>query len=228
MDLPEPLVKYGPVPITALRQRMLEQPADFWTVDRASRVMLAGDRPGNAVFFYNDMPAATARPVLAEAKSSGVINVLRYADRPLFAEIQALIDDKLRPLFPNCDVMRVQLAELPPGEVIKPHRDLNILSLIHRMHVPIVTHPMVKFIIAGKTFFLAEGELYDLNNAVVHSVENQSTVMRVHLMIDMLPHSVARARYFDDEATMLAACAPAMVQAQQPVRFSPMPPGGMR
>lgn len=104
--------------------------------------------------------------------------------------------------------MRVQLAELPPGAVITPHRDIGILSLIHRMHVPLVTHEQVSFIINGQRFFLAEGNLYDLNNAVVHSVENKSDVMRVHLMIDMLPHMVARARYFDTREEMIAACAP--------------------
>jgi hypothetical protein len=216
MELPEPLVKYGPVPVGAVLESMKQQTSDFWTSDRASRVALAGDRPGNAVFLYNDLPGPFMRALIGEAKQ-GFINVRRYSERPMFAEIQSLIESKIQPLFPTCDVMRVQLAELPPGEVIKPHRDTNILSLVHRLHVPLVTHEKVKFTISGKSFFLSVGELYDLNNVAVHSVENLSDVMRVHLMIDMLPHKLARARYYDSDAAMAAACAPFMQAKTAPM-----------
>ena len=85
--------------------------------------------------------------------------------------------------------MRVQLAELPPGQIIAPHKDVGILALIHRMHIPIITHHDVKFIIDNQLFVLEEGVLYDLNNAVMHSVVNKSLVNRFHLLVDLLPHS---------------------------------------
>ena len=204
MDIGKPLVEYGPVDITELREKMLGQPKEFWEIDRASRVKLAGDRPGNAVYFYNDKPSFISRPTVLEAQS-GFVSVLRYANRPLFDEIQKLIDKQIKPKFSNCDVMRVQLAELPPGSEIEPHVDKHILARIHRLHIPIATHEGVKFIIAGQTFFLQEGRLYDLNNVVKHSVENKSNLMRVHLMIDMLPHLVAQARYYDTDASMKSA-----------------------
>lgn len=216
MDIGKPLVEYGAVEISELRESMLEQSNDFWTIDRASRVKLAGDRPGNAVFFYHDGPPSVRRGTLHEARA-GQVSVLRYAGRPLYSEIQELIDNKIKYCFPDCDVMRVQLAELPPGQIIEPHTDVGILNLIHRLHVPIVTHPGVKFIIAGQSFFLEEGKLYDLNNAVEHSVENRSDVMRVHLMIDVLPHSVARARYYDTEEAM-ASAVDAWIASQQQLR----------
>ena len=206
MDLGRPLVDYGAVSIDQLRERMLQLPPEFWGADAASRKAVAKDRPGNAVFFYNDAPAGVTRQTFNEAKT-GFVSVLRKQHQPLFAEIQDLIETSVQPRFPDCDVIRVQLAELPPGRTIEPHRDIGILAMIHRMHVPLVTHKRVTFIIDGKQFFLAPGNLYDLNNAVIHSVENRSNVMRVHLMIDMMPHTVARARYYDDEKEMLAACA---------------------
>ncbi len=207
MDLGQPLIEYGPVDIDRLRRELLQMPQEFWASDREARVRSAGQRPGDAVFFYHDKPPNVGGAPLQEARS-GFISVRRFADRPLFAAIQELIDASVKPVFPQCDVMRVQLAELPPGQVIAPHRDTHILAVIHRMHVPLVTHPLVKFTIARQEFFLKEGHLYDLNNAVVHSVENKSDVMRVHLMVDMLPHTVARVRYFDSDAEMIAARAP--------------------
>lgn len=202
MDLRKPLVTYHQTNIDELRTKMLQLPDDFWEIDRASRVKLAGNRPGNAVFFYNDLPPGVDRAPLLEAKL-GFVSVLRYSDRPLFAEIQSLIEKEIIPVVPNCDVMRVQLAELPPGGVILPHRDVGILAAIHRLHIPIITHKDVSFIIEGERFFLEEGVLYDLNNAVVHSVENKSDVNRFHLLVDMLPHSVAKARYYDDANKMI-------------------------
>jgi Aspartyl/Asparaginyl beta-hydroxylase len=204
MDIKIPIVEYGSVAFAPLREKMLVQPESFWEEDRASRVKLAGNRPGNAVFLYNDVPKCVNRPSMREA-SSGYVNVLRYPDRPLFKEVDDVIELGIRPHFPNCDPVRVQLAELPPGMVIKPHVDKGLLTKMHRLHVPLVTHEGVKFIIAGKEFFLKVGVLYDLNNVVRHSVENKSEVMRVHMLVDMLPHSVARVRYHDTEQSMMSA-----------------------
>ena len=158
---------------------------------------MAANRPGNAVFFFNDIPTCVNRNILREA-SSGFVNVLRYAHRPLFHDVAALIERDILPSFPDCDMMRVQVAELPPGEVIEPHRDIGILTQVHRLHVPLVTHRDVNF-------FIQEGRLYDLNNAVMHSVANESDVMRVHLLVDLMPHSLARARYHDTEEEIIAA-----------------------
>jgi hypothetical protein len=204
MDIGKPLIEYGPADITELREQMLLQDKSFWDLDQANRVVLARNRPGNAVFFYNDMPACVDRTTLQEA-DCGYVNVLRYPGRPLFLEVQGLIEACIAPHFPDCDIMRVQLAELPPSAVITPHRDLHILAAVHRLHIPVVTHPGVKFIIADQSFFLESGFLYDLNNAVLHSVENNSDVMRVHLMVDMMPHALSRARYHDSEGSMISA-----------------------
>lgn len=204
MDLGTPIEAYGKADITGLREKMLTLPDSFWHCDRYNRASLAANRPGDAVFFFNDIPTCVNRNILRES-GSGFVNVLRYAHRPLFDEVTALIERDIAPFFPDCDMMRVQLAELPPGEVIEPHRDVGILTQVHRLHVPLVTHKSVKFIIQRQPFFLEEGRLYDLNNAVMHSVFNNSHVMRVHLLVDMLPHSVARARYHETEEAMIAA-----------------------
>lgn len=209
MDIGRPLIDYGPVDAGPLRDAMLALPPDFWDMDAVSRAKVAGNRPGNSVFFYNPMPPLVRRIILAEAQS-GVVSVLRCPDRPLFPEIQALIETGIKPLFPDCDVMWVQLAELPPGGVITPHSDSHILARVHRLHVPLVTHENVLFTIGGETFHLEPDRLYDLNNVAVHSVTNTSDVLRVHLLVDMLPHSLARARYFDDEAEMAEAVASVM------------------
>ena len=204
MDLGVPLIRYEKVDISKLEAAMKSQPASYWEIDRVNRVALAGSRPGNAVFFYNDKPAFASRRPIDEIET-GILNVLRYSARPLFKEVNAIIQEHIKTEFPDCNPIRVQLAELPPGEVIAPHRDQGILSMIHRLHVPVVTHKDVIFVIQDERFFLEVGQLYDLNNAVKHSVENNSSVMRIHLLVDMLPDRLARVVYHDSEDAMRAA-----------------------
>ena len=196
MDIGKPLIEYGPVDATDLRTKMLALPPDFWSQDQASRMTVAGDRPGNSVFFYNARPPGIRRMIPAEIPS-GWVSVLRYPDRPLFGEVNILIDRYIRPHFPNCDLLWAQLAELPPGGIIPTHSDLSILSRVHRLHIPLVTHEKVLFTIDGGIFHLRPDTLYDLNNVAMHSVVNSSDIMRVHLLVDMMPHSIARVRYFD-------------------------------
>lgn len=207
MDLGKPLEEHGAVDITDLLAKVPHQTEQFWSSDRDNRVALAGDRPGNAVFFYNDAPTCIGGGSLREVLNTGFVNVLRYKSRPLFDEVDALIDREIQPKFPDCDRVRVQLAELPPGQVIEPHVDLGILTRIHRLHVPLITHEGVKFFVKRQPFFLEPGKLYDLNNAVNHSVENNSDVMRIHLLVDMLPNAIGRARYHDSEDAIMAAVA---------------------
>ncbi len=214
MDIGKPLVDYGGIDAGELRRKMLALPPEYWNADAASRSKVAGERPGNAVFFYNPMPPMVRRMILLEARMSGKVSVLRYPDRPLFTEVQVLIADHIQPLFPACDVIWAQLAELPPGGVIAPHSDRHILAEVHRLHVPLVTHDQVEFVIGGSTFHLAPDTLYDLNNVMTHAVFNRSNVMRIHLLVDMMPHAIGRARYFDDEAEMAAAVAGLMQPAE--------------
>ena len=221
MDIGKPLIDYGGIDAGELRRKMLALPPEYWNTDAASRTKVAGERPGNAVFFYNPMPPMIRRMILAEAKMSGKVSVLRYTDRPLFREIQALIDNHIQPLFPACDVIWAQLAELPPGGVIALHSDRHILAAVHRLHVPLVTDGNVEFMIGGGTFHLAPDTLYDLNNVMTHAVYNRGKVLRVHLLVDMMPHAIGRARYFDDEAEMAAAVAFMQPLDQMPPQARP-------
>lgn len=203
MDIGKPLIEYHAIDIAALRRGMLTQSAQFWERDQVSRTVFAGDRPGGAVYFYNDNPAFSRRAPLAEVAAAGTVSVLRNTAYPLFDMVDALISEHIVPLYPTCDVVRVQLAELPPGGTISRHHDADILAAMHRLHVPVTTNPKVAFIIDGQRFSLAEGVLYELNNVVEHAVHNGGDTIRVHLLVDMMPRALGKALYFDQAREML-------------------------
>ena len=85
-------------------------------------------------------------------------------------------------------VLRALLVNLSGGEVIDPHFDIGMsLMHSHRVHVPIITHEQVKFCVGGEKRHLAAGEMWEINNATVHQVENFSDHERVHLIVDWAP-----------------------------------------
>jgi hypothetical protein len=85
-------------------------------------------------------------------------------------------------------ILRVLLVKLTHGEVIDPHFDEGISLLqSHRVHVPIITHDQVLFCVGGEKRHLAAGEIWEINNATVHYVENFSNHDRVHLIVDWAP-----------------------------------------
>lgn len=205
MDIGQPIIEHGRVDVSSLRNGLARVGPDFWHLDQASRVNLAGERPGGAVYYYNDQPNFLVRSALREAERTGRVSVLRNEARPLFDEVDMIVRDHVAPFYPDCDVLRVQLAGLPAGQTISPHRDTDMLALIHRTHIPIATNDAVAFMIADQDFHLSEGVLYELNNCVRHAVRNDGHIDRIHLLVDMLPHSVGRAVYFDSAKELAVA-----------------------
>jgi hypothetical protein len=99
---------------------------------------------------------------------------------------------------------RTRFAELAPGAIITPHRDLhpNWFDKV-RLHIPIVTHPDVKVHVWGRgpelraddleSIHMAPGEAWVFNIWDVHAVTNVSDVTRIHLVADFQP----QGRLFD-------------------------------
>ena len=53
-----------------------------------------------------------------------------------------------------------------------------------RLHVPVHTNADVDFVLDDQRVPMAEGELWFLNFNKYHSVDNRSSVDRIHLVID--------------------------------------------
>ena len=79
------------------------------------------------------------------------------------------------------------LARLDSKSEIGMHRDGNgpFLSLCHRIHVPIITNPDVKYVIDDVEYYWEKGNVYEFDNMRVHGVINRSEEYRVHLVINL-------------------------------------------
>lgn len=100
----------------------------------------------------------------------------------------------IKPLYENefgiGDFKRILLVRLKKGCKIKAHVDDGYsLILCNRTHIPIVTNENVLFNVDGETKNLREGEIWEIANQKIHSVNNNSDIDRIHMVIDYLPKS---------------------------------------
>jgi hypothetical protein len=87
----------------------------------------------------------------------------------------------------QCPKEVVRILFLPPGGHIKDHFDFHTsfqFGLL-RLHIPIITHPDVEFIIDKQRVVWRAGELWYGDFSKVHSVKNNSDIVRVHMVIDV-------------------------------------------
>jgi len=79
---------------------------------------------------------------------------------------------------------RIILVNLLSNSDIKAHADGGPLLLARRTHIPIITNPEVFFIVDDEEKNMKEGEIWEIDNSKVHSVENLSYEDRIHFIID--------------------------------------------
>jgi len=100
----------------------------------------------------------------------------------------------------ECPKEVVRILFLPPGGHIKDHFDFHTsfqFGLI-RLHIPILTNPNVAFIIDGERMNWNPGELWYGDFSRVHSVKNDSQIVRVHIVIDVLINDFLLSLFPDD------------------------------
>jgi hypothetical protein len=121
----------------------------------------------------------------SEAQRAGTLDQFKrtpFLDRlPYFKEV---VDGF------KCPQGRVRVLKLLPGAKIGEHRDvgLEVANLAFkrvRLHIPIQTNPDAVFYVGGERFHMREGGLYYANFSKVHSVRNDGTTDRVHLVLDV-------------------------------------------
>lgn len=88
------------------------------------------------------------------------------------------------------EIGRVMFVNLPPGGHITPHADEGeYAAKRNRYHVPITTNKATKVCVGPEAdeYHLEVGYIYQLANKQVHSVWNEGTTDRIHLVFDGIP-----------------------------------------
>ena len=86
------------------------------------------------------------------------------------------------------DLGRVTLVTLLPKSKVYPHTDFGDYYAVRDRYHLVLDSPSGSRLTAGnETAILLERELWVFNNKIVHSAENLSDKLRVHLIFDILP-----------------------------------------
>lgn len=102
-------------------------------------------------------------------------------------QIEAILQDL--ELEYDSKAVRIELVKMLAQTSIRPHVDGgDMLYLIRRCHIPLVTHKDVSFTVLNNTVNMKVGKAYEINNGMPHSVINNSNVDRIHLIVDLLPN----------------------------------------
>jgi hypothetical protein len=80
---------------------------------------------------------------------------------------------------------RSRLLKLEPFAGVPQHADINHHWFTRvRLHVPIITHPDVRFFCGDEQVHMAAGEAWIFDNWRLHRVENPVNAARIHLVAD--------------------------------------------
>lgn len=80
---------------------------------------------------------------------------------------------------------RSRLMRLEPGDGVPMHFDKKYYWRSHtRVHIPVVTHPDVRFQCGETTVHMGAGEAWTFDNWRMHTVINEKTTRRIHLTFD--------------------------------------------
>ncbi len=179
MDIGAPIRNFGKVDMAALGAAILAQDEAAWNenVQRQKDYEVHEQTRSIVLLFANleDWPA------IEVSKQPGWDRLADVAV-PVMHEIIG----KFYP--PGGTIIRAMAAKLLAGGRIVPHRDSHpSFGAGHRIHVPIITNPRVRFMIDGRPYQLQVGEAYEINNQKVHSVMNKGTQDRINFIFDYLP-----------------------------------------
>lgn len=156
---------------------------DEWFIDTSRQEIFDAHKHTNSYFVYKaDLKWTNSSPFVVEKK----IN-----DDKLFEMIDPIIKD----LESKHDGIRgnVLFIKLKAGQNIPSHQDSgNYLVSSRRHHIPIITSDDTWFSVGSEKINMAVGECWEINNTRFHSVENNSNIDRVHLLIDIMPKTEMR------------------------------------
>lgn len=165
MQLPAPFLQF-PFRFDALRMQaeIADIPEEAWMTH-------PGDYPGNSA-----LPLVSTRGERNNAFAPPMRPTAHLAGMPYVQQVMAQFETVLG---------RARLMRLEPGSDVLPHNDLEYYWRSHtRVHVPVVTHPEVRFHCGDAVIHMGAGEAYTFDNWRPHMVENRTPVRRVHLVFD--------------------------------------------
>jgi hypothetical protein len=183
MDIGIPIKDWGEVDTTILREAILGQDDLAWEEDDQRQDDYDVHRQTKSIVM---LFASLTWPRVIITREKGWDRIADIAN-PIMAEII----ERFYP--PGGTIIRAVAAKLAAGGSITPHIDsLQSFAYGHRIHIPVTTNKLVRFMIDGRPYRFEIGHVYELNNQKIHSVMNAGKEDRISFIFDYIPADVAK------------------------------------
>jgi hypothetical protein len=184
LDVPFKEIKSN-LDITALKEAVLKATEEEWyeNIFRKEQGGIVGEQVETILFNLNGggTPEGIAQNPSKTFFWENVWDKWKDLVEPVMEEAISGYDNHEKAFVNKCLIPRMR-----PGTTIPEHTDLSVVfNVSHRIHVPLVTNPDVYFMIDGERCVMEEGNAYEINNKVMHSVENRGSETRIHLLFDI-------------------------------------------
>jgi quercetin dioxygenase-like cupin family protein len=187
MDIEYPLTDLGEFAVGGIHEAILALDEDAWLLNtyRQKTYEVHKDTQ-SVVLVFTD---GCGWPDINIRKETGW-GLLAEQAVPLMKEIIG------RHYPPGGAIVRAMAVKLPAGGSIKSHRDKHpSFHYSHRVHIPIVSNPKVRFMLDGQYHRLDVGKVYEINNQKPHSVTNAGHEARINFIFDYVPpHHLGQGR----------------------------------
>jgi len=166
----------GAVNISELKETVLKLPDTVWNIETKRR--------------ENNFWCFTGTQHIVFKFHTDIEDPKNYKEKPLWLIWQS----RLLPLMKKAVAAygykegvfpKVMLAKLLPHSKIDAHIDANPRNRrLHKIHIPLQTNEKVQFLVKDNSYFLEEGQAYEVNNIVTHQAINDSDETRIHLIFE--------------------------------------------
>lgn len=169
--------RYSDYDVSLIKEH-IDKFSNEWFIDTSRQSDYKNHKDTVSYFIYKtDLSWTVGQKFIVEKKSN---------DQALIDLVEPIIKD-LEKLH---DGVRgnVLLIKLKSHHNIPKHSDDgDYLVLSRRHHIPIITSEETWFGVGSEKINMGVGECWEINNTRFHSVENNSNIDRVHLLIDIMP-----------------------------------------
>jgi len=170
---------YKKFDVRELKEDILNLGDEFWCINQKK-----GEK--YPVHKHTEVLGNTVFPIYYDGTQS--LDV--YKNNYIPKHIQMKIDKIVYELETQFDgkVLISGLTKLSANKCIPPHiDDLYYFKIIKRFQIAINTNSKVYFDIDNQIKIFEEGDCYQINNLLKHSVSNEGNTDRINLIIDIMP-----------------------------------------
>ena len=169
-------IHVGEIDVTHIKNKLIETGDEIWLEHTLRQSIFDAHKHTQTIELMWDINSL-------DVNRKGKIhpNFYKFNVDSLLVDLKPIYEKK----YGKGDFIRVLLVKLKKESKITPHVDSgDSLVFCKRTHIAVITNLDVIFIVGGESKNMREGEIWEINNQNLHSVDNNSNEDRIHFIID--------------------------------------------